>query len=278
MKEGARFCQMCGAPVGPPSAVPDEHAGFAPAPDPTASLPVPDRTSILATPDESQGGPVYPGVGRPLGWIGGAPPPQPPPSAAPSFPGPSYPGPPPGYAPMGPPAPPLYGPPAYGAPHPTAPGSAARRSNRVLWIVLAAVVVVIAGGVGIGLSLGHGGHSGANVQLTYTILDYSGDCAAVEAADNLRQGSTLTVTGSGGQSLGTAPLGSPVDGTADLTNGSETYSCELAATLSVPDNESSYRFAVGNLPPKVLSNGELTRDAWSPLIRYNCPSDLTGGC
>ncbi|HET6874474.1 MAG TPA: hypothetical protein VFH70_06830 [Acidimicrobiales bacterium] len=259
----------------PQPAVPDDHAGFAPVADPTTSLPLPDRTSVLATPDESQGGPVYPGLGRPLGWIGGAPPPQPPPYAAPS-----YPGPPPGYAPTGPPsAPPFYGaPPIYGAPPPTAPPSAPRRSNRVLWIVLAAVVVVIAGGVGIGLSLGHGGHSGANVQLTYTILDYSGDCAAVEANDNLRQGSTLTVTGGGGRSLGTVALGSPVNGTADLTNGSETYSCELAATLSVPDNESSYKFEVGSLPPKVLSNDELTQDAWSPLIRYNCPSDLQGGC
>jgi hypothetical protein len=281
VKDGARFCQLCGSPVGPDAAVPDAHAAFAPAVDPTTSLPVPDRTSVLSSPDETQGGPVYPGVGRPLGWIGGAPPPQPqpqtqpgPPTAPPPYAAPAYYSPPPAYGPS-----PSYGPPpVYGAPPPAAPPRSPRRSNRVLWIVLAAVVVVIAGGVGIGLSLGHGGHGGGNVQLTYTVLDYVGDCAAVEATDNVSQGSFLTVADSSGRSLGTAKLGAPVNGTADLTNGSETYTCELAATLSVPDNESSYKFTVGNLAPKVLTNDELTQDAWSPLVRYNCPADLQGGC
>ena len=163
--------------------------------------------------------------------------------------------------------------------HPVpAPGSAGveiplqtrKKRTRWLYVVAGAVLVLVVAVVGTVVLLGSPGHKTVNFSET----DFTGTCAN----STLARGTTVAISGSNGAQIAAGSLNQGTDSTATLNDGSSIDTCNFSSSFSVPDNQSSYTFKVGNGNPVTFTHAELVADSWTPGLTHGCPSDLQGGC
>ena len=115
--------------------------------------------------------------------------------------------------------------------------------------------------------------SNANQTVNLTMVQYAQTCASSQ----LRNGTTVIVTGNNGTQLAAASLSAGSDGSTGLTSGGGSIpTCTFDASMTLPTNQSSYSFTVGSGSPITFSVSEMNSDGWKPGITQGCSSQYQG--
>jgi hypothetical protein len=117
--------------------------------------------------------------------------------------------------------------------------------------------------------------TGTGIQtVSFTEIDYDGNCASDEASDPMNLGTPVKVTGDAGTVIATGALENPTDGSALLTDGTAIADCTFYASIVVPVDQNSYTFTVGTSNPVADTRAYLSSNGWSENLVYNQPNDL----
>ena len=135
---------------------------------------------------------------------------------------------------------------------------------------------IVLGFVGVGLLIlviiGAATSNGSQT-VDLTVVQYVQTCANSQ----LRNGTTVIVTGNNGTQLAAASLSAGSDGSAGLTSGGGSIpTCTFDASMTLPTNQSSYSFTVGSGSPITFSVSEMNSHGWKPGITLGCNSEIQG--
>lgn len=147
-----------------------------------------------------------------------------------------------------------------------------RMDRRRLWLI-AALVLVLAGGAGTGIFLIlNGGTPAATIGGTFTLTDDTtagAGCVGQGEDSGLGNGTTATLSTASGTSIATTKLA-----TGSATGGVCTYRFEFPKTQA---NLPSYSVTVGSLPAKTMTKSELKSSGWQFDLRYGPPTTTITG-